>query len=220
MKPDTFFVVSRFKEDCSWVDELLTNFVIYNKSEVPCNIAEHRMIMQMPNIGNNQGDIFRYCYENYDKLPPLVGFVQGNPFDACKREVFEKLIHNKWFTCLEWFENNIENEAYKKSPVDKLYMERNAPWYIASHNATYGLNCKYSSFDEFMNKYFKNYKHLDFLRFSPGSQYIVERERIQGYSREFWKALNEELTLSNQTEGHIIERAMFHILNHTYEARF
>jgi hypothetical protein len=71
-----------------------------------------------------------------------------------------------------------------------------------------------------MHKYFKNYTPLNWIRFTPGSQYIFERERVRGYSRDFWKTLNEELTTNNQTEAHIIERIFWHLLNHTYEARF
>ena len=217
MKTDTYFVISRFKENIDWVDKHFAYYAIYNKSGEE---LEHDNVIDVPNAGNNQGDIFRYCYTNYERIPSLVGFVQANPFDACNQELFEKLINNKWFTCLEGFEDNIEGGAYKKSPVDRLYMEVNIPWYIASHNATYGLKCKYSSFDEFMNKYFVDYKSLEWIRFSPGSQYIVEKERITGYSREFWKSLMEELPMNNMTEGHIIERALWHILNHTYTARF
>ena len=99
--------------------------------------------------------------------------------------------------------------------VDGGYMERNDSWYISAHNGTYNLTCKYNSFDEFMNKYFSNYSHIEWIRFTPGSQYIVTKEQCLFYPKSFWESLMNELNINRATEGHIIERALYMIFNNS-----
>jgi hypothetical protein len=70
-----------------------------------------------------------------------------------------------------------------------------------------------------MNKYFEDYQHLDWIRFSPGSQYIVEDEQAKQYPRKFWECLMNELNSKSPTEGHIIERALYYILIGSYKLR-
>ena len=79
-KPKAFLVVSRYNEDVSWIKTLTDNYIIYNKGEELS--SEYNQIIA-PNFGGNQYDIFRYIHDNYDNLPELIAFVQGDPFDHC-----------------------------------------------------------------------------------------------------------------------------------------
>jgi hypothetical protein len=138
-------------------------------------------------------------------------FLQGNPFDHCKKEKFDKIIYNEKFTPFESYEDLVHGHA-SRADIDGGYMEINDGWYISSHNNTYNIGCKYTSYDEFMNKYFFDYSHIDWIRFTPGSQYMVEKNKILTYPKYFWKCLMDELPFNNMTEGHIIERALLYIL--------
>jgi hypothetical protein len=204
---NTLFVISRYNEDFSWIFNYTENYLIYNKGNP---IYNNPKVINTENIGGNQRDIFKFIYENYENLPELMAFLQAYPFDHCQQKIFDTIIWNTYFTSIEYY-GSIPNNGGEKRTEDGGYLEINNSWYIRSHNSTFGLTCKYSSFDQFMNKYFKNYEIVDWIRFAPGSQYIVEKKQALYYSKNFWKSLMNELTEKNSTEAHIIERALWTI---------
>lgn len=214
-------VVSRYNEDVSWLNEYTIPYVIYNKGQ-PLDQKYNQLML--PNIGGNQRDIFEFIFRNYENLPDLILFVQAKPWDHCRKEVFDELIKKECFVSFESYEKNPVNEAHKKD-FDGMYMERNNNWYIHHHYINWGrggankVPCIYNSFDQFMQKYYSNYQRLEWIRFSPGSMYMIEKKQALSYSKRFWQRMMDELHRCDMAEGHIIERAMFHILNHTYQER-
>jgi hypothetical protein len=208
-------IISRYREDVSWIKDYDFDYIIYNKG---AELVGYNTI-NIENTGNNQRDIFHYIYSNYDILPDVMTFIQGNPFDHCKKKKFDETINNIAFTALESFEDliNITNSS-QKIDADGGYMERNDSWYISAHNRTYNQTCKWNSFDDFMNDTFVNYIPQDWNRFTPGSQYIITKEIANHYSREFWLYLMNILNANNMTEGHIIERSLWMIFQCKLEA--
>lgn len=215
MRPDALFVVSRYNENIDWIKYYTDYYIVYNKGDP---ILDDVHVINTENIGNNQRDIFRFIYYNYEHLPRLTAFIQAYPFDHCRKEVFDKLIFNSYFTSLEEYEIMRENVACRKD-INNGYVEYNNSWYIKEHNKSKAIKCKYRSFDKFMDKYFTNYERVMGIRFSPGSQYIVERNQILYYPKKFWESLMNELPRHGMTEGHIIERALFYIFTNKYKLR-
>lgn len=208
MTSGAFFIISRYNEDISWINDYTCDYIIYNKGSK----LDGYNVKEMENIGNNQRDIFHFIVENYDNLPCVMAFMQGNPFDHCNKDKFNKIINNKHFTAIESFED-ITCNSYQKLDVDGGYMEINNSWYIGSHNFSYNQTCYYNSFDDFMYNTFTNYARGEWNRFTPGSQYIITKEIALSYSKKFWEFLMNILYKNNMTEGHIIERALWMIFN-------
>lgn len=200
-------IISRYNEDVNWVKDYPFEHIIYNKGS---KLDDTFNVLDIENIGNNQRDIFSFIYENYDNLPDVMVFTQGNPFDHCNKTKFDMLINSNEFTPLESFENIIQSHA-QILDTDGGYMEINNSWYIDAHNRTFNQTCAWASFDEFMNKHFINYNRCEFNRFTPGSQYIIPKNSALFYSRNFWKYLMDILYKNNMTEGHIIERSLLKI---------
>lgn len=199
-------IISRYNEDVNWVHDYPYDYVIYNKGD---ELSGYNVI-NVDNVGNNQRDIFQFIYDNYDNLPEIMVFVQGNPYDHCNREKFNKLVTNNEFTPLESFED-IEQGYSQKLDSDGGYMEINNSWYISAHNSTHNQTCEYSSFDDFMSKTFKNYTREAYNRFTPGSQYIITKDIARFYTKNFWGYLMNKLNRNTMTEGHIIERSLLKI---------
>ena len=128
------------------------------------------------------------------------------------------MIKNDTFTSLEAFRTVPDNSWQRVSP-DNGFLEINNSWYIDAHYESKGISCKYKSFDEFMNTYFSDYIHLNWLRFAPGTQYVVDKGSILGYTKSFWEKLSAELTSYAMTESFMIERAMLYILTVAYTER-
>ena len=206
-QPKAKIIISCFNEDFSWVKEYTDNYLVYNKGEP----VDDPHVINTKNIGNNQRDIFKFIYDFYDNLPELMAFIQADPFDHCKKETFDKLIYNECFTPLEDY-GLVPANSLEGRDENGGFLEKNNSWYIQANNITHGVSCKYSSFDQFMEKYFSNYKTGSHIRFSPGSQYIIEKKQALHYPKTFWKSLMDELLENFMSEGHIIERSLWLIL--------
>ena len=212
---EKLFVVSRYKEDYIWISEYTSDYLIYNKGEP---IEDDAHIINTENIGGNQRDICKFIADNYDNLPNITIFCQSFPYDHCRKDVFNKLIQNTEFTSLEYYGNTPANN-WETRYADGEFGEINNSWYIGAHNASNNQTCRYSGFDEFMNTYFEDYHHVDFVRFAPGSQYLIPKENVLQYPRKFWEALMNELNSKTPTEGHLLERAFWHIFTGSYKLR-
>jgi len=67
-------VVSRYREDISWVQGSKHPFIIYDKSEVPLDITIPR-----PNTGREAETLLHYIITHYERLPDITIFLQGDP---------------------------------------------------------------------------------------------------------------------------------------------
>jgi hypothetical protein len=210
-----FFILSRYDEDASWVLDYTDNYIILNKG---APVEGGFKSINLPNIGGNQFDISWFIWQNYDNLPDIMIFTQAFPWDHCNRDKFDSLIKNKFLTPLESYEH-LENTYAHRIDESGGYNEINNSWYIGAHNSTYNISCRYSSYDEFMHKYFEDYKRQEYIRFSPGSQYLVTKEDVMKYPMNFWKLLSLELPEKSMTEAHIVERALLYILSGKYKLR-
>lgn len=214
-KTSAFFVISRYKEDFSWIHEYTEDYLVFNKGDP---IENDSRVLNLENIGNNNRDISHFIFLYYEKLPDLIAFVQAYPFDHCKKEVFDILIQNEKFTPLEYYgsmpQNNWERRSY-----DGGFMEVNNSWYITQYGISHKLYSKYATFDEFMFKYFDNYTPLEFIRFAPGGQYIIKKEQALYYPKSFWESLMLELNGLNPPEGCFVERALWIIFMHQFNLR-
>jgi len=214
-KLKAFVVVSRFNENVEWINSLTDQYVIYNKGE---QLPETYKQIMSPNFGANQYDIFRFIHDNYEKLPELIAFVQGDPYDHCLPDRFHKLIHSEKFTLL-FGDRNYPDGNLNGSP----YWETNNSWYIHESWNSHKPLCKFADFHEFANHIFIDYEPLATVSFPPGSQFIVEKERCLFYSKQFWKKLMnsicQDIGMNGGREAHIVERAMQLIFENKYQER-
>ena len=217
-KPSAFFVISAWNNNISWVEEYTDNYIIYDKSHT---LEETEKIIRIPNVGYNCGDIMLFIIENYDNLPPLIAFLEGWPFDHCKKETFDKLIYNECFTSIEDYSHLAETYAHKKD-ADGGYIEINNSWYILSHIQTYGpeVNRYLRSYNQFLDMMFIAPKYPKYVRFAPGAQYIVPKENILYYSRKFYEKIMSLIDYHRiPSEGFIIERALFYIFTNKWHEK-
>lgn len=208
-----FFVVTRFNENIEWVRKYTNQYLVYNKGNSCTGLLNWE---DTENVGGNQRDVAKFAFEYYSQLPELILFCQGHVWDHCLEDVFKQLIQNDCFTPIEHY-TNMQTNAYCR--ITDGYEELNNSWYIQAHNFTFGKTCPYESFDQFMDKYFINYTHLDWIRFSPGSNYLVPKQNILKYSKNFWLSLMHEMDELNGTTAHIVERFLLYCLRGDYEPR-
>ena len=70
-------VISRYKEDISWADQIKYKTLIFNKNSEENHLFENNL----PNVGRETHTYITYIINNYHNLPKYVAFMQGHPFD-------------------------------------------------------------------------------------------------------------------------------------------
>lgn len=219
-------IVTYYNEDLGWLDRCPSDvdITIYDKSGRLTEKSLNRActIKIVENNGGNQGDILRYIVLNYETIQNAVGFCQGSPFDHCEESFFLGMLRDGLCGPLdELQQGDIPNPAWRRSEeIDGGFCEINNSWYIFHLNRIFGSRfkgyaCSVPSFDSFMSSLFSNYYPLRFIRFAPGSQYIVSKSHVMKYPIEFWQFLLDFLPkrqgLNGGVEAHILERALFHL---------
>ena len=80
---ETLFVVARYNEDISWIDEIeYGDFLIFNKGE---EFESKYQYTRVPNVGREAETFLKAIVLNYNILSNYdnVIFLQGNPIDHC-----------------------------------------------------------------------------------------------------------------------------------------
>jgi hypothetical protein len=81
-------IVAKFNECINWTTRL-SNVIVYNKGDPTENA------IPIKNVGREGHTYYTYISQNYDNIPDLVFFLQGNPFDhtdSCVDKI-QSLLH-------------------------------------------------------------------------------------------------------------------------------
>lgn len=196
------YVISRYNHDMEPIFKYAgENFTLYDRSDIKIN--DYRMI-PMPNIGSDIYDKFTYIIDNYEKLPEVIVFTKANLFKYITEEEFEKVKDNKTFTPL-LTRNHQEKPGVCFYSEDGMYNEINNKWYLASHGVKH-----LGRADELMKLLGMSDK--EYLKFAPGSNYIVPRENIIQYPKEFYVTLRKYLEWDVYPgEAQIMERGLYYL---------
>lgn len=217
-KLKTFFVVSEYWNNISWIYDYTDNYIIYDKSN---SIQNDDKVIKLEDVGYNIYDYCHFIVNNYDNLPDLTAFLEGNPFDHCKKEIFDKLIRNNSFTPIEYYGEYPAN-VFEQRDENGGFMEVNNSWYIQAHIKSFGsrVNKFFSDYNDFLDEMFDNPEHPRWIRFAPGGQYIVPKNNILYYSKDFYsKIMNFVDYCDLPSEAHIIERALYYIFTNKWRER-
>ncbi|MEK6883085.1 MAG: DUF3431 domain-containing protein, partial [Nanoarchaeota archaeon] len=163
---------------------------------------DHKKVIKVPNIGWDIYDKFTYIIDNYDNLPESMILTKGNIFKYITKEEFDEICNNDFFTPI------LTKHHKTYMPIcfygeDGIFNEINNSWYL----------------NDLKTKYFNSYngfaKHFGFptpqyLKFAPGSNYIVTKENILWYPKEFYKRLRDCVSYSALPgEAQVIERCLY-----------
>jgi len=214
-----YSVISRYEEGIKWLENAPLQGVIINKGDDVETQNASFIIERRTNFGANQYDLCNYIYQNYEQLSELTMFIQGHPFDHCSEDIFyQKVLARQPCFLDDAALTAAPNRGWRKSlEIDGGFSEKNNSWYITEVNKlvfnkfSY-ITCQITSYDEFMSTIFQNYSRLEWLRFAPGSQYIISSCQCRRYTKNFWKVLRDFIPtvkgMNGGAEAHILERAL------------
>ena len=206
---DQFFCISHFNGDISWVKNIKKdNYIIFNKSGKNIDHITNNYI-SINNVGYNIYSYLKFIILNYENLPRVTVFCKDNIFTRhISIELFLRLINRRTFTCLE--NNSIsDNFPVNLNISDDGFLEINNSWYKFNFPRKY-----FSEYDQFYSYIFKDCNLPDFIRFSPGANFIVPKENILLRSKNFYMNLINFIDYSKLScESHFIERSLITIFN-------
>ena len=190
--------LTHWSGDWTWVKDFTDDYEIWNRSdeEVPNSVPRE-------NKGDADYDKLIWLVDNYDNLPETFLWSKSNLFQFITPEEFDKVKNNTEFTPL-LTKNHKTYEPVCRYNGD-IYEEQNNSWYLASVPAKY-----FQSYGEFAQAF--HLPNPPYLKFAPGGSYILTRERVHRYSRDYYEELASLLPYAQRPgEAHMLERT-YHTL--------
>lgn len=177
-------------------------------------------IIPSPNVGSNPYDIGRYIVDHYDNLPDVMIHIKGNLFEKPYTTV-EKFIYGlnaNWFVPLDGVDrikndySYLVNDDFFSLPME---WERHnftiAPLFSPDDLKRTKLYPRISNFVEFLEDLFDIEEHQipKFISFAPGANYVVPKNCILKYSKNFYKKMMHYTDYNNNpVEAHWFERSL------------
>lgn len=191
------YIISRYNHDMSWLKDYTDDYVVYDRSD---QVPMFEGAIEVPNIGSDIYDKFTYIIDNYENLPDVAVYTKANIFKYITKEEFDLIKDNKVFTPIltQKHKTRFPISYYSKG----LYHEINNFWYLKPHPAK-----RKKELVKLLG-----IKNKLYLRFAPGSNYIVPKENILRHSKEFYIKLREFLAWDVYPgEAQIMERSLYYL---------
>jgi hypothetical protein len=211
-------VVARYNENLSWVKNLNTDVIIYNKgedTEIP-NI-------KVENYGRESETFVRFILDWYDKIQEYdsVAFLQGNPFDHIHNPL--DLIHNassNQLIAISKYSSKINlNKSNQLKSINDYALSR-VLGYECEIDTSY-LSPRYDKFTRDMETSYASMilelcgimeiKNVECI-WAAGAQYLVPTHLITNKKFDWWLDLHtlhkiyEDNLKDTKSLPHILER--------------
>lgn len=143
-------------------------------------------ILKTRNIGNIDYDKLSYLVDFYDNLPDVFLWGKSNLF----KYVPEDIDFASYTDYAPLLKQNHKTYSDKYGAVcyyqDGMYYERNDSWYLQAHPARY-----YNRWSDWAADMHLPNPH--YIPFPPGGNFIVTRERVHRYSRDYYEKMRSTL---------------------------
>lgn len=189
-----------------WIRDYDFDYVIYDRSDDGKDWLKDfpsERIIKTANIGQVDYDKLNYLINNYDNLPEMFLWSKSNLFKFITPEEYEKVANNKVFTPLLTKNHKIYSDqngvvCYYQG---EWYKERNDNWFFNQFPSKY-----VNSFNEWAEMF--QLPTLDYIPFSPGGSYILTREKVHKYSRDYYQRMAGMLPYAREpVEAQCAERS-------------
>lgn len=188
---------TNYEADCSWIPEYTDEYIIYDRSD--CGLPNR---VPRENVGDADYDKLTFLVENYNNLPDVFLFTKSNLFKFITHEEWDKVKNNQEFTPL--LTQNHKTYSDEKGQVcfyeDGVYAERNDSWYLGSVPSK-----SFKDYSDFAHTF--KLPSPKYLKFAPGGNYILTKECVHRYARDYYDELRSILPYCQRPgEAHFIER--------------
>lgn len=200
------YILSRYNHDMAPILKYAKDYVLYDRSDA---VPMYEGAIIVPNIGSDIYDKFTYIIDNYDNLPEIAVYAKANLFQYITQEEFEKILARA--EKKKTFEPLLTQNHKTYMPTcfydeDGMYNERNDRWYLFQYGVKH-----MGRGDELFSLLGVN-DGREYLKFAPGSNYIVPKANILKHSKEFYIKLRSYLEWAVYPgEAQIMERCLYYL---------
>lgn len=199
-------VLVNYQYTPEWLKEYDFDYIIYDRSEEDKWLEDFpkERIIKTENRGNVDYDKLTYLVENYDELPAVFLWGKTNLFKYITKEEFDEALKTPDFKPL--LTKNHKEYGDKLGPIafykDGMYHERNDSWYLYQHSTFFPT---WQAWAETFHLPNPNY-----LAFPPGGNFLLTRERVHRYSRDFYDDMRSTLSYCQLPgEAQLCERTYY-----------
>lgn len=217
-KSQAFFVISNFNTNPFLVAKYSKDFIIYDQSNKVIqdelkSLRDKRIIFS-DHVGHNLQDYLNYIIDNYENLPPLIAFVKGNIIERhINKEAWQKIYRNLYYTFL--YSDRTLRDVRKKQFSTFLgdFCEVNSSWFVWHSSHRYFIN-----YNNFLNFIYVDPIIPQYVQFSPGGCYIVEKERIIKNPKSLYIGLKKIISYQFfPSEAWLLERFLHTLFTANYD---
>lgn len=186
-----------------WWREYGIQALLYDRSDDGVERTFDANVIRTENRGNVDYDKLCYLVEHYHDLPEVFLWSKTNIFKYCDKDTLEKALVKGVFRPLMKPDHPTYSNQFGEvcRYRDGWYEEVNNSWYLHPHPA-YSVN----SFAEWAHMF--NLPCPAFLPFAPGGSYILTRERVHRFSRDFYEKMRDTLPYASLPgEAQMCERS-------------
>lgn len=181
---------------------------IYDRSDdgIERDLTQYGKVIKTKNVGDVDYDKLGYLIEHYDNLPEVFLWSKTNLFKFISKEEFEKVRHNSFFTPLLTLNHKTYSDKYGVvcKYESEIYQERADSWFFNNPD----LSSKCPNWQAWAQMF--QLPQQAFIPFAPGGSYILTRERVHRYSRDFYERMRDTLPYAQHpAEAHACERSYY-----------
>ncbi len=217
-KTNTFFIISNYNTDPEQYLKYCEDYHIYDQSP-DIQIREklklkYSKISFVENTGHNISDYFRFFIDNYQSLPNFMMLAKGNMIGRhVSQGYFDKVYNNKFYTLLYDDRQNQDKHMISYQLYDGAFLEINNAWYSRAKPFKY-----FETYNDLLSFVFKDPIIPRWLLFSPGACFIVSKEQVLKYPKEFYENLKYLISYTYfPSEAYHVERMLHIIFSGNYE---
>lgn len=203
------YILVNYNFTPDWIKDYTDDYLIYDRSDSKEYLKDfdQNKIIYTENIGNVDYDRLGYLVENYDNLPETFLWSKTNLLQKfITKEEFDLVKDNHFFTPL--LTRNHKAYSDRNGVVcfydaTGMYHERNDSWYLNEIPPKY-----IHSWPDWANIF--QLPNPMFIPFAPGGNYILTRETVHKYNRDYYEKMMNMLPYTQLPgEAHCCERSYF-----------
>ena len=201
-------ILVNFNFTPDWLKKSELDYFIIDQSDSKEYLKDfpQERIEYVKNIGNIDYAKLSWLINNYDELPDVFLWGKTNLFKYISEEEWKEIDKTKFTPLLT---KNHKTYSDKFGVVcyyadDGLYYERNDDWYVQQFSHKFD---SYRDWCQYMLLPSPNY-----IPFPPGGNFILTKERVHRYARDFYIKMANTLPHSQlPAEAHFCERTYYSI---------
>lgn len=221
VKSKTLVISNHANHDLEWIKMTYDygfspdNTVIYDRTPDDFSGGKSRIdhlgkVIPSPNVGSNPYDIGRYICDHYDNLSDITIFIKGNLLQKpySNKNKFVYALKANWFVPID---GNVYNSRTKFWINDSVHIESTKLDYHMYEKEVTDTKVypRIKNFEEFIRDLFIIEKIPEYLWFCPAANYVVPKENILKYTKNFYKKMMVYNDYNdNPIEAHWFERIL------------